>query len=297
MTERVIHYLMSGPAHLPYLIVSLDQLRHRANWDGAVIVHAWEESHLQCMYGIGQDNYLDVDDVVLRTPKYRGKNDQFLDKIQLMREQPKDECSLYLDADTMPQHEDIEHLFELAETYSFCATQFCDWVSNGGLISKRISNLQRYPEVNQTAVQKALTEPLPSVNGGVFACMSDSLALQIWQDWANACKDIFICDETALHAVMAQEWPQGRMAIAEGGAWNCSPKHQPKELVDADVTLWHFHGDSNVRPEKSQKGMELWWPRFEWCLNQDLGSMNEWLWTCGNSRLLKLLGERKQNAG
>ena len=41
MKNRVF-YVMSGPAHLPYLLASLKTLRE--HYDGEIVVFAWEES-------------------------------------------------------------------------------------------------------------------------------------------------------------------------------------------------------------------------------------------------------------
>ncbi len=47
MKNRVF-YVMSGPAHLPYLLASLKTLRE--HYDGEIVVFAWEES----FFGINQ---------------------------------------------------------------------------------------------------------------------------------------------------------------------------------------------------------------------------------------------------
>ena len=59
--------------------------------------------------------------------------------------------------------------------------------------------------------------------------------------------------------------------------YNCSPmKYQPKNLKDEDVIIRHFHGDSNVRTNKSEKGWNLWRPIYQECLEKNVGGMAEW---------------------
>jgi hypothetical protein len=82
MNKRSIIYLMSGPAHLPYLVVSLRSLRQ--NWDGPIVVYAWPKS-FSIVQEIAKDNRLDIE-ARSRIPSYRGKNSQFVDKISLMRD-------------------------------------------------------------------------------------------------------------------------------------------------------------------------------------------------------------------
>jgi hypothetical protein len=94
--------------------------------------------------------------------------------------------------------------------------------------------------------------------------------------------DIFIPDETVLHLLV---WLYGveshsigyPLKLAEGGTWNCSPKYQPERLSDDQVVIRHYHGHSNVRPNKSQKGFDLWWPIFQQCLGENVGGMFDWI--------------------
>jgi len=81
MKQRVV-YLMSGEAHLPYLVVSLWTLcKH---WDGEIIIHAWPES-FDIVKTIVKDRRLKISGAIKREPEYRGKNAQFIDKIKMMR--------------------------------------------------------------------------------------------------------------------------------------------------------------------------------------------------------------------
>ena len=291
--DQSICFLLSGRAHLPYVVVALSTLRRV--YSGHVTVYAYPESHATASVLCG-DGRIDAE-CRLFGPTYEGKNHQFLNKLDVMQRQTDSKVALYLDADIIV-NKPLSYLFEMAEKQEFVATQFCDWVSNTGTVKNRIERLSGREGIDQDSVRRVLSSKFPSLNGGVFACRSDSIALDTWRRWANLVKDIFICDEVVLHVVMG--WydisppPFQRpkeFTVAEGGKWNCSPKYQPSYLKDEDVAIWHFHGDCNTRPQKSRKGYQLWWPEYKRCLEENVGGIQEWISTVGN----RFLTECEQN--
>ena len=281
---REIVYLMSGAAHCPYLVASLFTLRQ--HWDGPVTVYAWPES-FDIVERIDEDSGLCIE-AVKREPQYRGrKNSQFLDKIRLMRTFFPGPI-LYLDADTTV-HGDPSPLFALAEDHGFAATQFNDWVSTGSIPRNRVKRLRKFPEIEQRLVEEVIAREWPSVNGGVFCCRPDSPVLPLWERWTVAALKVFIADEAVLHLMQPKFYPTGDLVTVMGGKFNCSPmRYQPKGLPDEDVVIRHFHGDSNVRYKKSQKGCKLWWPIYQHCLKENIGGMAEWIGKVGNKKLIQL---------
>lgn len=271
--KKHVHYLMSGDAHAPYLLVSLASLRQ--HFDGEVTVHAWAESY-DVISRIAEDKNLRIR-VLGRNPAYRGKNDQFLDKIRLMRSQDPQSANLYLDADTIIANP-IDFLFEaLSVGGGFVATQFADWTTAGSIIRRRVERLRAFPTIDSWFVQETLNNIWPSVNGGVFASVANSPVLETWEKLtAVVARDVFIADETVLHILQPMFVPN-HMIVALGGKFNCSPKHKPSGLPDDAVAIWHGHGDSFLRPEKSQKGFDLWWPKFVQCCDGNTGYVHSWL--------------------
>ncbi len=270
--ERRVVYLMSGPPHLLYLVTSLVALRKI--WDGEIIVYAWPAS-IGIVKRMAEDKRLNIE-AIERTPAYSGKNAQFFDKIRMMQVAPSG-VNIYLDADTIPvRRHAIDRLFELAEEREFCATQFCNYVSTGNKVSKRIRRLEGREGIDQEDVQFALENTLPSVNGGVFACRPNTPVLPLWELWTSKVLDIFIADETVLHAVMARYWDTDVFEVALGGSFNCSPLHKPNRMRDKNVGIWHGHGDCWSRISKSPKGVGLWWPRYQECLKENIGGLAEW---------------------
>ncbi len=272
MKNRSVVYLMSGPAHLPYLVVSLRSLiPHWGDFD--IRIYAWPESY-PLVKRMMKGTELQVFE---RIPEYRGKNSQFIDKIKLMNTL---DCKvgLYLDADTIIQGEP-DVLFELGERYGFCMTQFNDWGTKGGVIRNRIKRLNGRLPINQDWVESLLTENWPSVNGGIFSCTPNNQVLDNWYKWTMVVRDIFIADETVLHTMLVGYG--GSKATVECSArFNCSPKYQPKSLSDEEVIIWHGHGDSFIRPNKSPKGVKLWWTAYQDIIDVNAFNISEWKDTC-----------------
>ncbi len=281
MNKRLC-YLMSGPAHMPYLVVSLATLR--LWYTDKIVVYAWPESY-SIAQKIANDERLEIE-VQIREPAYRGKNSQFIDKIALMQSL-KDEVDvgMYLDADTIV-YEKIDSLFEMVGEKSFAATQFNDWTTIGGMVSKRLGWLKEFEAIEQEHIQEVINNQYPSVNGGVFACKPDTPVLSLWHTWTMEAKSVFIADEIVLHVMLSKF--RDEITVLKGGSFNCSPKYQPNDLADEDVIIRHFHGDSNVRPQKSMKGYEEWWPYYKACLNRNIGNINDWRGDHGNKRIYEL---------
>lgn len=282
--QRIV-YLMSGPAHLPYLLTSLYTLRRY--WDGPIDVASWLESW-DIVRRIARDPSLDVQPL-LREPKYQGKNGQFMDKIRLAQGYPAEDTILYLDADTTI-HGKLDKLFDSAETYGFAATQFCEWTSNVGIARGRLETLLEFPEIPGDLVQRAMTERWPSVNGGVWAANPRSLVLPNWYEWTMHAKSTFIADEKVLHLMQLIYVPQGEMTTLTGGRWNCSTmnRFRPPTLKDKEVIINHYHGDSNTRPDKSPQGYARWWEVYQECLARNIGGIREWHATVHNKYLDRL---------
>lgn len=279
--KTAVVYLMSGPAHLANLVVSIKSLRR--HWTGPVLVVSWDESS-RIVTTISEDRSLEIRHLI-RRPGYRGKNSQFFHKIQLMQELTMYDKVMYLDADTMPIG-DVNELFEQAEDYEFLATQFNHWETGcDGVVDKRIRRLRDYP-IPAEIIDEVTYNVWPSVNGGVFVTDPNSEILRRWEEWTDHAKEsVFIADEAVLHVVMAKYFERG-FGVAVGGMWNASPKYS--QIPDRDVKIWHFHGDSNLRPNKSPKGVKLWLSEYLHCLEYNVGGICDWKDRIGCDYLTKL---------
>jgi hypothetical protein len=270
---------MSGPGFLPYLVCSLYSLR--VHYKGAVEIYAWEES-----YDLAKRcNDFGETTVFRRDVDYsnRRKKMQFLDKIRLMASLPVDGTHLYLDADTTV-HRGVAHLFNEARAVGFVCTQWNDWTTMAGLAHKRVANLRRFPQIDQTTVEAVLSQMWPSVNGGVFACKPQSPVLKKWEEWTTIAGDYdgtgdqggtFIPDEVVLHVMQPYFYPD-HLNTLMGGRWNCSPKYQPEGLKDEEVVIYHHHGNSCCRPEKSPRSVAIWEPIYRECMERNICGLAEW---------------------
>lgn len=282
--NRSVIFLMTGKAHVPYLLVCLRTLRD--NYDGDVVIYCTEDETAKLCYPLGQ--CFDADVRRTEAMKLR-KNVQFTTKVRLFAEgnELPEGVVAYLDADLIIR-QPLDRMFEGAETYGSCFTQFCDWVTNCGIIEKRIRRFYEF-DVDHHRIDGALANANPSPNGGVFAVNHESCRdlCREWLDWTVKGNSSFIADETALNILFPVWSLYNAASIITGGRFNCSPKHKPESLAWDDVHILHGHGDSFARPEK--KGVEHWWPLFVDCWRTNLGGCRDWSeWHCGNKHLRKL---------
>lgn len=291
--KRQIVYLISYPAHLPYLVVSLESLRKY--WDGEIVVYAWSESS-DYVGRIAQDERLGIK-AFYYDPSHKGRNAQFECKQQVMQNTDCD-VGLYLDADTMIC-KPLDLLFESAEEYGFAATQYCDRYTDWLIIRNRIKRLRAFSEIDNELIEKLLANKWPTVNGGVFACKPSSPVLPLWHEWTKAAREIYIADEVVLHTMMVKFGLSKEMTVVmEDGKYNCSTMTylHPQGLRDDYVHVWHFHGDKCVkindkRPHEghwSPKGIGLWWPAFCSAVNRNVGGMKDWWKDVDNKHLMNL---------
>jgi hypothetical protein len=115
----------------------------------------------------------------------------------------------------------------------------------------------------------------------------------LWHEWTLAAKSTFIPDEKIMHLMVARFGPSSEISVATGGRWNCSPRLQPAGLEDRDVRIWHFHGDSNLRPSNSQRGFEMWKVLYQHVMSENLGFIRDWIRSVPNKHLKKLFAENQ----
>ena len=288
-THRQVTYLISKPAHFPYLVCSLFTLRKY--WDGHIEVHTWPESY-EIAKLIEGDNRLKIH-VVKREPKLKdgyGNNSQRLDRID-MSMNLNCGCSLYMDADTTI-HGKIDRLFNVAELRGFCMTQWSDWTTDQDHVQSKVADLFDVEDIPNDHVETITTHKWPSVNSGVWATIPNSQVLPLWYSWTKKCKSLSFSDERVLHLMMSARSHEVAVCC-EYGKYNNSPIFQSQYLKDKDIVVMHYHGNSNVQPDKSERGHKLWWPIFKECCDKNVGNIVNWISRCDNSYLNLLLKDKK----
>ena len=281
-------YLLSGPSHAANLACSLATLRQ--HYDGQVDVFTWEESlpFVQRMY---DDPRLGID-IICWQPEQQKHNETFCDKTRLIPSLPHGDAVLFLDADTTI-HGALNPLFDLIERYGYLATQFCDWTTEGRITGGRIKSLyQFHPGIDAKLIDAVFTMRRPSLNSGIFGGVPESPCHDPWYRWTVAARNTHIPDEKTQHLLLPIYAPLGQMATATDlGKWNCSPHLRSANLSESDVAIFHFHGDSHLRPDKSPRGCALWRLVFDYCLTENLGGITDWVSNVPNKYLKRLLQE------
>jgi len=289
--NRLIFFLTSAIPHLPYLTTALWTLKEF--WNEEIRVYAYPES-ISLVETICADKHLNAK-AVSYTPKRTGRNSQFLNKISIAQQIEAD-VSLYLDCD-VTTHGSLEPLFYYANKNGFCSTQFCDWRVASRMMRSRLETLREFDIIDKDILDQTLEGDWPSVNGGVWACRPDSPVLNKWLEWSVAANSTFIPDEKVLHLMQtffSTVMYKPFYTLCEEGQYNCSPKYQSDALKDEHVVIRHFHGDSNVRRNKSEKGYKIWRPIFQECLDNNVGSICDWYKDVGNKYLNRTLKEEKE---
>lgn len=272
---------MTGRPHLPYLVVMLRSLRKFHNEN--IIVYAWPESY-EIVKTIGKEAEFNIEPRYWDS-EYKGKNAQEIEKIKIVQglRNEYDSC-LYLDADLLING-NLDYMFEMSEKYGFCATQFCNWDMTCSIAYNRVKRLIGIEGIDQYMVKQALRSTEVSFNSGIFSCSPVSPVLPPWGEWTWLSRRVYISGETALHPVMQRFMPIGKATIAAGGAYNCSTlRFKPKNLKDEDVKIWHFHGDSNTKFEKSPRGARMWYPKYIEAMEENLGGIRDWVDKCKNDK-------------
>lgn len=285
---REVMYLMSGKAHCPYLLASLWTLRGQYN--GPIKIHAWDDSFEICQKIASDPVFGDVEVINSNPPMKWKKNKQFGHKI-LLAQQSKADQVLYLDADTTI-HADISPLFLTAETFGFAATQFNSWLSNGGIVRKRVERLRPFlDEDYRKILDRVIEHPFPSPNGGIWAAQPSSPVLEDWYKWTDKARSIFIPDEAVLHLMVARwTYEKVRLKVFRDGEFNMSAKLKfwPKGTNFNNIKILHYHGDSNCRPNKAPEATHFWMGIWQMLKDRNIGRVSEWKGTVKNKHLDRL---------
>jgi hypothetical protein len=283
--RRVI-YLLSHPPHAEQLVTSLWSLRNY--WSGQIDVHGWEATGAwDVVDRVSQDKRLQVRGVK-RTPPWNGRYDHLCDKIKSVMDY-QDGTTLLLDCDTLIAG-DILPLFDAAEESGCCMTQFCDWMTSNGIMQTRIKRLLDQPLVTYEKewVEECLANAFPSPNVGVFAAHWKSKVLDHWYGMTCRCREVFIADECTMQALQLPYVANGEMEILDG-RYNNSTMRFGKWAAPEDVVVWHGHGGSFVRKDKSPKGFEMWMSVRSLCHTENLGGIAEWHESTTHKHLKKSL--------
>ncbi len=285
-----IVYLLTGEAHAARAVVSLWNLRK--HYKGNVTLFTTRDESWEIGEACRRDDRLAVEheryDELMEVPR---KNRQFLTKIHLLMHAPYD-VTLYLDCDTLPVGDPLP-LINQAFNSRFCATQFNHWVTSGRTIKRRLERWRQFedrvPGLNKT-IDWLITHEYPSVNGGIIAARRDSGLLREWFELAKVGWKTFICDEVALHFVIARRLPMQHVGrhVMLGGRYNCSPYLAHDETRE-NAVIHHFHGEKHLSQDvKKAWCKRIWWPAYQEVIAENVAGIRDWT-PAGDWRLQKQL--------
>jgi hypothetical protein len=171
------------------------------------------------------------------------------------------ESTVLLDCDTVVVRP-IDELWPRGD--ETVLTGFDGMVSNKRPIVSRINAWQPFaPE----SVARCLSEEFPHVNTGVLGFCKQPASQEFSELWRRMAllNTKFSDDEIAAQLVM----PTCKVRH-EGGRFNCSPTYNPNYMA---AHIWHCHSRMNYR---AARGRELWLPRYEAALRDNLGGIARW---------------------
>lgn len=151
---------------------------------------------------------------------------------------------LYVDSDTLFLQK-IDEIWPIINRYGFVVTNFCNWVTKGGMIQRRIQ------EWSKVLPEKEINRAIGygrAVNTGVFGfsnnyCLSDNNIFLEWHDLTvqgqkENCTRRMV-DELACQ-VLLHKYPH----IMLSEVWNASAKFY-REKIEY-VKIAHYHGYKHV---------------------------------------------------
>jgi len=253
---RGVLYLLSGTSYAARLVVSLHSLRR--HYSGPAAVLTTDAAAAAIAEKLAADRLLSVRHVPAGEAIGGGRKAAYLFKPRLHAFTPFHR-TVYLDCDTVVAGP-IDELFGLPDDEHVLVTQFCDWVTTGRTIARRIRSWRdTHPELVAAALDFG-----PAINTGVFAFTPHSAVFERWHAVAAAGRRHFIPDELALQLLL----PQTPHVVLDG-RFNCSARYGA--VNGPDVRIIHCHGNKHLRKRCPQ-----WRSAFESAAALNLGGLREW---------------------
>jgi len=251
-----ILYLLSGTAYAARLVVSITSLRE--HYDGVVEILTTDGKAREIVDRIAADSRLNVRQRHVARRRVRRRKSAWLLKTELIG-LSRFSTTVYLDCDTVVTGP-VDELFRLPDSEHVIVTQFCNWVTTGGIISRRIRSWKdTHPELVPPALAFG-----PAINTGVFSFTPESRISERWNEVAHAGKHHFIPDELAMQLLLP-EFPH----VVLDGRFNSSSRYG--NIQDPDTRVVHFHGNRHLT-----SAGDLWLKRFRRAFTRNLGGIAEW---------------------
>jgi hypothetical protein len=261
-------YLLTDTQLAARLIVSLWSLR---KWyDGPVTLFTTRPQSHQIGQLAARDRRLRIEHRT--TSEAKGKDSHqaaYLTKAAFLAESPY-EGTIFLDADTLVVGP-LDELLASVRMHLLTATIYGPAITNNARTNKNLIPWKKVlcgkPRFSAAAklVNRALRQPLPLVNAGVFAIQRNAGLLKAWQRLTWIGRNTPTPEEIALQLLLLTQ-PHALL----GFHFNCLPYFA---AAVHDVRIWHFAGSSHLRVPQ---GRELWLPVYKECARRKAAQLHTW---------------------
>lgn len=273
-----IIYLLTGPRPAERLLVSVASLRR--HYSGPVtIMCSREESagvakKIADTHGVAVQRFTDAG-------TYRHAT--YVTKPRLIELSPYD-STIYLDADTLVV-DDPSPLLDTDRPLTI--TTFSDWVSQGRIISSRVSQWLKVSPMAKYLAEVQLARRWPAINTGIFAWHRGWRWSRLWIELTEAGRSCSFTDELSMQILTGEMCLKRDYRLLDA-RWNYSPIYPVKGISPA---IYHFHGSKHLRKDA---GDVIWWPEFLKAWEANTAGIREWAGSFGDKDLrdrLKKIGK------
>ena len=206
-------------------------------------------------------------------------------KSSLLEDPPYD-LTLWLDIDTVTVGS-VDGMFNhlINNNADLCLTNFCNWLSTGSGISKRISGFKGIAEDEH--IEESLKKH-PAINTGILSFRKSKKWKQFMGDVTELARKgsehgIFIPDECAMQILYPSISKWGLKCHISETDYNVSPLHDHGSTKSPKI--YHFHGDKHVLDVEA---CEVWKKEFKEMIDGNIGNIRSLL-KYSDKRLKKYL--------
>lgn len=210
-------------------------------------------------------------------------------KSSLLEDPPYD-LTLWLDIDTLVVDK-VDRMFDnlINNNADVCLTNFCNWMSNGSGISKRINGFKGL--IDEKYIQEALNKH-PAINTGILSFRKSYGWKKFMGDVTELArkgseKGIFIPDECAMQILYPSIAEWGLKCHISETDYNVSPLHDHGNTKNPKI--YHFHGDKHVLDVPA---CDVWKKEFNEMIEGNIGNIKSLL-KYSDKRLRKYIKDMK----
>lgn len=228
MNDQGVIYYNRGESCIIRLLISIKSLRNYYNGPITIFLENSDLSKFSNFISKYNLSIIEVDSEKL--------DSSFVRKIAISRLSPYKK-TVFIDADTLVVG-NIDEIFDSIEDNDLVVTQFCDWLSSGGSISRRIRGFNKY--ISEETMEKALSYG-PAINTGVYGFNKN---YEMFEEWLQLAKlgqssKLYIPDEIACQILLHKY----KVKVL-GCKYNVSGKFG---MRDEDKRIIHYHGRKHCR--------------------------------------------------